>query len=489
VYRGETFGIVGRNGSGKSTLLKCLAGIYRPDEGAIAVDGRLAPFIELGVGFNPELASRDNVVINAVLLGLRPAQARSRFAAIIAFAELGPFVALKLKNFSSGMIVRLAFAVTTQVDADVLLFDEVLTVGDAAFKEKCLNHFDRLKAEGRTIILVTHDMTAVMRHCDRAMLLDRGRVVAVGEPDAIAAAYAQDNARPKEAPHLRAQRRAGARTTRDRGGRTHARRPLRAQLRQIATLTRILAVSEFKLKYLDAWLSYLWILVRPLAFFGILYFVFTRIGHLNRGIGHYPLYLLGALVMWFYFADATGAAVYCLVNKEPLLRRIPFPYLVVPLSVVAVALFDLCMSGVAVLVFLLASGVDPRWSWLMMVPTVVLLTVLISGLAMLLSGLYVRFRDIDHIWGLTRQLLFYVSPIFYVVAEYPAPVRPLLNASPLAAAFTEFRHAVIDPGAPSLSRADGGIVGAIVPILVALAIFAAGLLVFHRESLDAPEHI
>ena len=125
----------------------------------------------------------------------------------------------------------------------------------------------------------------------------------------------------------------------------------------------------------------------------------------------------------------------------------------------------------------------------MMVPTVVLLTVLISGLAMLLSGLYVRFRDIDHIWGLTRQLLFYVSPIFYVVAEYPAPVRPLLNASPLAAAFTEFRHAVIDPGAPSLSRADGGIVGAIVPILVALAIFAAGLLVFHRESLDAPEHI
>ncbi|HEX2160317.1 MAG TPA: ABC transporter ATP-binding protein [Thermoleophilaceae bacterium] len=193
IAQGEFFGIVGRNGSGKSTLLKCLAGIYGVDSGRIDVRGRLSPFIELGVGFHPELSARDNVVINAIMLGLTRKQALDRFDEIIAFAELEEFVDLKLKNYSSGMSVRLGFAVAIQVDADVLLVDEVLAVGDASFQQKCFDQFDRLKAEGRTIVFVTHDMDSVRRFCDRAMLLERGNPVAIGEPDGIAAKYAEIN--------------------------------------------------------------------------------------------------------------------------------------------------------------------------------------------------------------------------------------------------------------------------------------------------------
>ena len=191
--RGEFFGIVGRNGSGKSTLLKCLAEIYEPDAGTIAIDGRLSPFIELGVGFNAELSARDNVVINGVMLGLTRREARERFDEIIAFAGLEEFVDLKLKNYSSGMGVRLAFSVAVHVDADVLLVDEVLAVGDAAFQQKCFDEFHRLRAAGKTIILVTHDMGAVERFCDRALLLERGRVQMVGEPHRIALAYNELN--------------------------------------------------------------------------------------------------------------------------------------------------------------------------------------------------------------------------------------------------------------------------------------------------------
>jgi ABC-type polysaccharide/polyol phosphate transport system ATPase subunit len=190
---GEFFGIVGRNGSGKSTLLKCMAGIYRADAGTIKVAGRLSPFIELGVGFNPDLTARDNVLINAVMMGLTPAQARDRFDDIIAFAELEQFIDMKLKNYSSGMQVRLAFAVMVQSGADVLLIDEVLAVGDAAFQQRCLDEFHRLRDEGRTIVLVTHDMTMVERFCHRALLLTDGEIEMIGDPHDVGRRYIERN--------------------------------------------------------------------------------------------------------------------------------------------------------------------------------------------------------------------------------------------------------------------------------------------------------
>ncbi len=189
VEPGEFFGIVGRNGSGKSTLLKCLAGIYRVDDGQIWVNGRMSTFIELGVGFNPDLAAFDNVVLNGIMLGLSPREARARYERVIEFAELEEFQDLKLKNYSSGMHVRLAFSVAIQVDAEVLLIDEVLAVGDAGFQQKCFDVFNRMRDEGRTIVFVTHDMSAVKRFCHRAMLLERGGIVALGDPEKVAERY------------------------------------------------------------------------------------------------------------------------------------------------------------------------------------------------------------------------------------------------------------------------------------------------------------
>jgi len=193
VEPGEFFGIVGRNGSGKSTLLKCLAGIYRADRGRIFINGRLSTFIELGVGFNPDLAARDNVTINGVMMGLTPREARDRFDHVIEFAELEDFVDMKLKNYSSGMQVRLAFSVAIQVDADVLLLDEVLAVGDAAFAQKCYDVFYEMRDAGRTVLLVTHDMGAVTRFCNRAMLLERGKIIDFGDPDEVARSYLELN--------------------------------------------------------------------------------------------------------------------------------------------------------------------------------------------------------------------------------------------------------------------------------------------------------
>jgi ABC-type polysaccharide/polyol phosphate transport system ATPase subunit len=202
IATGEFFGIVGRNGSGKSTLLKCIAGIYGVDDGRISIAGRLSPFIELGVGFNMDLTARDNVIINAIMLGLSRRQARARFDEVIAFAELEEFIDLKLKNYSSGMLVRLAFATSIEVDAEILLIDEVLAVGDAAFQQKCFEQFYRLKREGRTIVFVSHDMYSVERFCDRAMLMERGSMVEIGEPRAIGRAYHKLNfgQLPHEAP-------------------------------------------------------------------------------------------------------------------------------------------------------------------------------------------------------------------------------------------------------------------------------------------------
>ena len=189
VAPGEFFGIVGRNGSGKSTLLKCLAGIYGVDSGRMFRRGRMSTFIELGVGFNPDLAAYDNVVLNGIMMGLTSAEARARYSKIIEFAELEEFQDLKLKNYSSGMHVRLAFSVAIQVDADILLIDEVLAVGDAAFQQKCFDVFNRMREEERTILFVTHDMSAVTRFCHRAVLLERGKVVKLGEPRDVGDLY------------------------------------------------------------------------------------------------------------------------------------------------------------------------------------------------------------------------------------------------------------------------------------------------------------
>jgi ABC-2 type transport system ATP-binding protein len=186
---GEFFGIVGRNGSGKSTLLKILAGIYQPSKGSVSVNGKLVPFIELGVGFNPELTGRENVFLNGALLGFSPKEVQAMYHDIVAFAELERFMDQKLKNYSSGMQVRLAFSVAIMAEADILLIDEVLAVGDADFQRKCFDYFKSLKKRKKTVVFVSHDMSAVQQYCDRAVLIDKSEIIDIGDPATIAMQY------------------------------------------------------------------------------------------------------------------------------------------------------------------------------------------------------------------------------------------------------------------------------------------------------------
>lgn len=193
IKKGEFFGIVGRNGSGKSTLLKLLADIYTPNKGSISINGSLTPFIELGVGFNPELTGRENIYMNGALLGFSVKEVDAIYEGVVSFAELEKFMDQKLKNYSSGMQVRLAFSIAIQSRSDILLFDEVLAVGDASFQQKCYETFEKLKENGKTIVLVTHDMSAVQRFCERAIMIDEGEIVLEGNPSSIADRYLEDN--------------------------------------------------------------------------------------------------------------------------------------------------------------------------------------------------------------------------------------------------------------------------------------------------------
>lgn len=189
VKKGEFLGIVGRNGSGKSTLLKILSGIYYPEKGSVIINGNLVPFIELGVGFNPELTGRENVYLNGALLGFSNKEMEKMYDDIWKFAELEEFQDQKLKNYSSGMQVRLAFSIAIRAKGDILVLDEVLAVGDAEFQQKCNEYFASLKNREQTIILVTHDMASVERFCDRAIMIEDGKIAIKGDPKKVAKAY------------------------------------------------------------------------------------------------------------------------------------------------------------------------------------------------------------------------------------------------------------------------------------------------------------
>ncbi len=188
IKKGEFVGIVGRNGSGKSTLLKILSGIYYPEKGSVTINGNLVPFIELGVGFNPELTGRENIYLNGALLGFSHKEMSEMYDEIVRFAELEPFMDQKLKNYSSGMQVRLAFSIAIRAKGDILVLDEVLAVGDAAFQKKCNDYFESLRGK-QTVILVTHSMENVEKYCSRAILLENGKIVKDGSPKKIAQAY------------------------------------------------------------------------------------------------------------------------------------------------------------------------------------------------------------------------------------------------------------------------------------------------------------
>jgi ABC-2 type transport system permease protein len=253
--------------------------------------------------------------------------------------------------------------------------------------------------------------------------------------------------------------------------------------RRFLYLAATLAITEFKLRFFGSVLGYLWQLVRPLMLFGVLYFVFTEFVKIGEAVPHYPVVLLANIVLYTFFSDGTGA-VSSMVDREGLVRKIQFPRMAVPVSVVLTASFNLVLNLLVVLALALASGVEPRWSWLEAPVLILLLAILVLGLAMLLSALFVRFRDVRPIWEVLLQLAFYATPVIYAIETIGVSerVREAIMLNPLAVILQQFRHAVIDPSAPSAAAAAGGSARLLIPAALLFGVAALGFWYFDREA-------
>jgi ABC-2 type transport system permease protein len=257
---------------------------------------------------------------------------------------------------------------------------------------------------------------------------------------------------------------------------------LGTDLRRFWSLTWTLATTDWKLRFYGSILGYVWTLVRPFMFFGVIYFVFTEIAGLDKSVPHYGVYILFSLVTFQFFGEATGGCLVSLVMREGLLRKIRFPRLVIPLAVVLTAVFNLGMTLAAVLIFAVASGVYPTWSWLELPFLLAVIAVFATGIGLLLSALYVRYRDVQPIWEVFSQMLFYASPVLYVSTLVPAHLLPEYQSNPIASVLAQIRHAVVDPNAPSAAELIGGADRLLVPAGLVVFLFLLGLWVFNREA-------
>ncbi|CAA9518755.1 MAG: hypothetical protein AVDCRST_MAG53-3153 [uncultured Solirubrobacteraceae bacterium] len=260
-------------------------------------------------------------------------------------------------------------------------------------------------------------------------------------------------------------------------------------LRRSTTLAWTLALTDWKLRFYGSALGGVWTLARPFAFFGVVYVVFTDIIGLDENIKNYGVYILFGMVLFQFFAEIAGNSVQSLVTRENLLRKMYFPPLVIPMAVGITALLNLGMTLVAVFIFVLANGIYPQWAWLELPVIILLLTVFALGVGMLLSSLYVRYRDIQPIWEVTAQLLFYASPVLYVATFVPESYQRIYLCNPLAALLTQLRHALVDPTAPSITRAMGADLRPLIPLAIILGTFALGYWVFRRESPRIAENL
>jgi ABC-2 type transport system permease protein len=265
---------------------------------------------------------------------------------------------------------------------------------------------------------------------------------------------------------------------------------LGADPRRFWHLTWTLAETDFKLRFYGSALGVMWSLARPFAFFGVLYVVFVEIVHLGDDIPNYAAYILLTMTLFNFFAETVGNCVGCLITRENLLRKMRFPRLVIPLSVALTALMNLGMALVAVAIFLIAiMGLDPAWSWLQIVPVVLLLTIFALGLGLLLGSMFVRYRDVQPIWEVALQMLFYASPIIYTATTVPEEWQKLYLCNPIAAVLTQMRHAMLDPDAPSTATLMGGTAWLLIPLGIVLASFALGVWAFIREAPKVAENL
>ena len=259
--------------------------------------------------------------------------------------------------------------------------------------------------------------------------------------------------------------------------------------RRVLTLAWTLALTDWKLRFYGSVLGAVWSVARPFAFFGVVYVVFTDIVGLDASVDNYGVYILLGLVIFSFFSEVTGNSVQALTFRESLLRKMYFPPIVVPLAVVLTAVLNLAMTLVAVFIFVLANGIYPTWSWLQLPVGLALVAVFATGVGMLLSALYVRYRDVQPIWEVVTQMLFYATPVIYVATIVPENYRAVYLCNPLAAILTALRHAIVDPHAPTVSSLIGGDARLLVPLGIIVVAFALGVWVFQRASPRIAENL
>jgi ABC-2 type transport system permease protein len=260
--------------------------------------------------------------------------------------------------------------------------------------------------------------------------------------------------------------------------------------RRFWTLTWTLAVLEFRLKFFGSVLGYFWQLMRPLLLFGVLYFVFTQLVRLGGGVENYPVMLLMGIIIYTFYAEATGTAVASVPARESLVRKVHFPRLVIPLSVVLTTYLNFVLNFLAVVVFVLASGIEPRWSWLEIFPLILGLGILCTGIGTMLSALFVRYRDVQPIWDVALQISFYASPILYPIETIPnVKLQHLIMCNPLAVIVQQARHAIIDPGAANAAEAIGGAPRLLIPLALLIIVCALGYWIFDRSAPSIAEEL
>ena len=256
------------------------------------------------------------------------------------------------------------------------------------------------------------------------------------------------------------------------------------------TLTWTLAVLEFRLKFFGSVLGYFWQLMRPLLMFGVLYFVFTELVRLGGGVNNYPVMLLMGIIIYTFYAEATGTSVSSVADHETLVRKVHFPRLVIPLSVVLTTYLNFVLNFVAVMLFVVASGIEPRWSWLQIFPLILVLGILSAGIGTMLSALYVRYRDVQPIWEVALQISFYGSPILYPIEKIPEEgLQHLIMCNPLAVIVEQARHAIVDPAAPSAAEAIGGAQWLLIPLSILVLACVLGYVIFDRSAPHIAEEL
>jgi ABC-2 type transport system permease protein len=260
-------------------------------------------------------------------------------------------------------------------------------------------------------------------------------------------------------------------------------------LRRLWSLTWTMAVTEWRLRFYGSFFGYLWSLARPFALFGVIYVVFAEFAELGKDVPHYAVYILFSLVLFQFFGEITNGSVQSLVARENLLRKVRFPRLAIPLSIALTALFNLGMTLIAVVIFAVATGVTPRWSWLELPLLVAILLVFALGVGMLLSVTFVRFRDVQPIWDVISQALFYASPVLYVATMVPEEFQRAYLANPIASVLTEMRHAVVDPSARHVWESIGDPIRLLVPAGIVVAAFVVGWWSFNRAAPRIAENL